>query len=244
MEAHPEGGSALFSQLGHKGDLTFVHFRKSFEAISDAELQLSRLRLLEYLEPTTSYVSVVELGLYESSVQLYEALMAQGLTPGSPEWTRAEEEKLAEQGQAMAARLWPRVPPHKYLCFYPMDKKRGEVDNWYRVPIAERRRMMRDHGLIGRKYAGTVKQIISGSIGFDDWEWGVDLFADDPLVFKKLIYEMRFDEASALYALFGPFYVGLRFPAAEIGAFLEGQRPGYQPPPSTDGQGHPGGRPG
>ena len=110
-----------------------------------------------------------------------------------------------------------------------MDKKRGEVNNWYDVAIAERRRMMRDHGMIGRRYAGKVKQIISGSIGFDDWEWGVDLFADDPLVFKKLIYEMRFDEASSLYALFGAFYLGLRFPASELGAFLDGNLPDFKP---------------
>jgi chlorite dismutase len=80
--------------------------------------------------------------------------------------------------------------------------------------------MMAEHGLVGRRYAGEVRQIISGSIGFDDWEWGVDLFAEDPLVFKRLIYEMRFDQVSALYALFGSFYVGLRVPAAELGGLL------------------------
>ncbi len=230
MEQDPEGGSALFSQLGHKGDLILVHFRRSFEALNDAELKLAGLRLSDYLEPTTSYVSVVELGLYDSSVQLYDSLAAQGVQPGSPEWLEAEQKKMEEQRQAMAPRLWPRVPAHRYLCFYPMDKKRGEVNNWYSVPIAERRRMMRDHGMIGRRYAGKVKQVISGSIGFDDWEWGVDLFADDPLVFKKLIYEMRFDEASALYALFGAFYIGLRFRADQLGGFLRGQRPAYERP--------------
>lgn len=87
--------------------------------------------------------------------------------------------------------------------------------------------MMREHGIVGRRYAGQVTQIISGSIGFDDWEWGVDLFADDPLVFKKVVTEMRFDEASALYGLFGNFYVGLRFPAANLGMLLEGHAPGF-----------------
>ena len=230
MEANAEGGSALFSQLGHKGDLIFVHFRRSFEALNEVELALSQLKLWEYLEPSSSYLSVVELGLYESSVQLYEALEKQDLEPGGPEWLAAEQEKLEEQREAMAPRLWPAVPPHRYLCFYPMDKKRGEVNNWYSVPIAQRRRMMRDHGMIGRRYAGKVKQIISGSIGFDDWEWGVDLFANDPLVFKKLIYEMRFDEASALYALFGAFYIGLRLPASQLDAFLSGKPPSYDPP--------------
>jgi chlorite dismutase len=86
--------------------------------------------------------------------------------------------------------------------------------------MGDRQRLMREHGLVGRRYAGDVRQIITGSIGFDDWEWGVDLFAEDPLVFKKLIYEMRFDEVSAVYALFGPFYVGLRLPAEELGGVL------------------------
>ena len=104
-------------------------------------------------------------------------------------------------------RLYPEIPSAKYFCFYPMDRKRAEEKNWYQVPMAERQRMMHEHGMIGRRYADCVRQIITGSIGFDDWEWGVDLFADDPLVFKKLIYEMRFDEVSAVYALFGTFYV-------------------------------------
>jgi chlorite dismutase len=104
-----------------------------------------------------------------------------------------------------------------------MDRKRGEQVNWYTVPFAERQRMMHEHGLIGRRYADVVKQIISGSIGMDDWEWGVDLFADDPVVFKKLIYEMRFDEVSAVYALFGKFYIGVRLPVEKLGGWLEGK---------------------
>jgi chlorite dismutase len=101
-----------------------------------------------------------------------------------------------------------------------MDRKRGEQKNWYQLPMAERQRQMAEHGEVGRRYAGKVKQIISGSIGFDDWEWGVDLFADDPVIFKQLIYEMRFDEVSAVYALFGSFFIGLRTPAAEVGHLL------------------------
>jgi hydrogen peroxide-dependent heme synthase len=84
---------------------------------------------------------------------------------------------------------------------------------------------MEEHGLVGRRYAGTVKQIITGSIGFDNWEWGVDLFADDPVIFKKLIYEMRFDEVSAMYAIFGSFYVGVRVPAAKIEDLFSGKLP-------------------
>ncbi len=230
MEAHPEGGSALFTQLGHKGDLMIPHFRKNFEGLNEAELKIANLALNDYLEPTTSYVSIVELGLYDSTVKLYETLIEEGLHPQTDEWKARVAERIAEQAEAMAPRLTPGVPPHRYLCFYPMDKKRGEDKNWYMVPIEKRRDMMREHGMIGRGYAGRVKQIISGSIGFDDWEWGVDLFADDPLVFKELIYEMRFDAASAVYALFGPFYIGLRFAASELGRVLAGEQPAYGPP--------------
>ncbi len=226
MEKGGEEQSALFSMLGHKGDLMLLHFRRTLEGLNSAELRVANLTLAEFLEQTTSYVSVVELGLYEVSVRLYTALKEKGMQPGTPEWNQAVEDVLAKQRNASISRLRPEVPPQRYACFYPMNKMRGEEKNWYMAPITERQRMMREHGVIGRKYGGQVTQIISGSIGFDDWEWGVDLFADDPLVFKKLVYEMRFDEASAVYGQFGAFYVGLRFPAAGLGALMEGKTPG------------------
>src|SRR5258708_1151421 len=213
-------GSAAFSLLGHKGDLMLVHFRPSFDGLEDAQQPLPKLALWDYLEPTTSYVSVVELGLYESTMKLYSTLAEKEISAHSPEWDQAIEETLSRQRQAMQPRLFPEIPPAKYVCFYPMDRRPGEQKNWYLLPIAERQGQMGDQGEVGRRYAGTVKQIISGSIGFDDWEWGVDLFAEDPLVFKRLIYEMRFDEVSAVYALFGTFYIGMRTPAAEIGTLL------------------------
>ena len=227
FSAMEQSQSAMFSLLGHKGDLMLLHFRNSFDELNQAELCLAQLQLSEFLEPASSYLSVVELGLYESTVKLNAALEEKGVEPGSAEWERETEQILEQQRAAMSPRLWPEIPPRRYCCFYPMDKRRGEVKNWYEVSIRDRQRLMHEHGLIGRKYAGSVKQIISGSIGFDDWEWGVDLFADDPLVFKKLIYEMRFDEASAAYALFGSFYVGLRFRAADLGLLLGGTTPPF-----------------
>lgn len=221
LESGGAGGSAAFSILGHKGDLLLLHFRKDFEALGRAERTLTALRLHDYLEPASSYVSVVELGLYDSTVKLYQDLLDSGVAVDSDGWKLRVRERMAEQAAAMAPRLAPAIPGAEYLCFYPMDKKRGERHNWYDVPIEERRRMMREHGMIGRRFAGRVRQIISGSIGFDDWEWGVDLFADDPLVFKQLIYEMRFDKASALYALFGPFYLCRRLPADGLSAWLQ-----------------------
>jgi chlorite dismutase len=223
MEQNSNGQSALFSLLGHKGDLMFVHFRESFDALNQTELQLARTKFSDFLEPTSSYLSVIELGLYESSLKTYNALMERGIEPHSEDWKRAIEDTLARQREAMQPRLFPEMPRHRYICFYPMDRRRGEDKNWYTLPIDERQRQMNEHGLVGRRYAGEVKQIISGSIGFDDWEWGVTLFADDPMVFKKLIYEMRFDEVSAVYALFGTFYVGVRCPATDLGNLLEGK---------------------
>ena len=225
MEGKADGQSALFSLIGHKGDLMLIHFRETFDQLNQAELDLARLRLSDFLEPETSYLSVIELGLYESSLKTYKSLADRGVEPHSEEWKKAIQETIARQKEAMKPRLFPAMPPNRYLCFYPMDRLRGEDKNWYTLPMEERQRQMNEHGLVGRRYAGEVKQIITGSIGFDDWEWGVDLFADDPLVFKKLIYEMRFDHVSAVYALFGSFFVGLRCPANRLHELLEGKLP-------------------
>jgi chlorite dismutase len=203
----------------------FVHFRQSFDELNRAEMRLSNLKLSDYLEPATSYLSVIELGLYESSMKTYRELADQGVEPHSDEWKIAVDETLNRQREAMHPRLFPDIPKSRYVSFYPMDRRRGEDKNWYTLPIEERARQMNEHGLVGRRYAGQVKQIITGSIGFDDWEWGVDLFADDPLVFKKLIYEMRFDEVSAVYAQFGHFYVGVRCPWGSLGKLLNGEVP-------------------
>src|SRR5580692_770088 len=215
--------TALYSQLGHKGDLILIHFRDSFEALNQVELDLAQMPLYDFLELKHSYVSVVELGLYESSRKTYEAAAANGSATFSSEWQAEVNASLQRGAEAMKPRLFPSVPGAKYMCFYPMDRKRSEQVNWYSVPFADRQRMMHEHGMIGRRYGDVVKQIISGSIGMDDWEWGVDLFAEDPVIFKKLIYEMRFDEVSAVYALFGQFFLGVRLPIDKLGGWLEGK---------------------
>ena len=225
LEGRADGPSALVNLLGHKGDLMLIHFRRGFEELSEAELQVARLELHDHLIPTTSYVSVVELGMYEMTAKLHRELKEKGLEPGSDPFVAAVAEEMERQKERVAGRLYGEIPRRRHVCFYPMNKRRGEAKNWYSAPFEKRAAMMREHGLIGRQYAGQVTQIISGSIGFDDWEWGVDLFADDPKVFKQLIYEMRFDEASADYAEFGPFYVGLRFSARELPRLLEGRVP-------------------
>ena len=173
---------------------------------------------------------MVELGLYESSAKTYAQLAAKGPEPHSPEWHAGVAEVLSRQSAAMSPRLYPQIPAGTIsLLLSRWTASGARAKNWYQVPMAERQRMMHEHGMIGRRYADSVRQIITGSIGFDDWEWGVDLFADDPLVFKKLIYEMRFDEVSAVYAyqfrgvlsgqLIRDFAAGLRAYAAACSGF-------------------------
>ena len=227
-----EGGVTVpVTLLGHKGDLMLVHLRRSFEELQAAQVAVARLGLSTFLEPTASFVSIVELGMYEMTAQIHKRLGERGLVTGSDEFEKAFDAEMVEQRKRVSGRLWAEMPARRHVCFYPMNKRRGEVKNWYAEPVEARARMMLDHGKIGRHYAGEVSQIISGAIGFDDWEWGVDLFADDPVVFKKLIYEMRFDEASAWYAEFGPFYVGLQFSPSELPGYLEGAVPALRPVP-------------
>ena len=223
--AVPDAGSTAFVQvLGHKADLMFICFRRGFEQLAQAQLALSRTPLHDLLEPTSSYVSVVELGMYEMTAKVHEQLGAKH-TPASDEFEKAFDAEMETQRQRVMSRLFLDLPKGRHVCFYPMNKRRGEAVNWYSEPFERRAAMMREHGMIGRTYAGRVMQVISGSIGYDDWEWGVDLFAEDPLVFKKLIYEMRFDEASAKFAEFGPFYTGLQFPLDRLGHYLRGGAP-------------------
>ena len=224
-EMRSHGQSAVFSMVGHKGDVMLIHFRESLEHLKEVELQIQSLKLGEYLEPASSFVSVVELGLYESSVKLFRSLAERRIEPHSDGWKAEVEELLKRQREAMRSRLLPQMPDARYVCFYPMDRRRGEDKNWYMLPIEERQRQMDEHGKNGRRFAGVVKQIITAAVGLDDWEWGVDLFSDDALAFKKIVYEMRFDEVSAVYGLFGKFYVGVRVPAERLPELLEGKLP-------------------
>ena len=223
-----DGATTLVQLLGHKGDLMVIIFRRSFDELGRTELALSRTKLHAFLEPTYSYVSIVELGLYEMTAKIHRQLAEQGLSHGTEEYNAAFDEEMERQRQRVSGRLFVPIPPARYVCFYPMNKRRGEIANWYSESFDRRAEMMFEHGKVGREFAGKVTQIISGSIGFDDWEWGVDLFADDPVTFKKLIYEMRFDEASAKFAEFGPFYVGLQFSMTQLVKFLAGALPSQE----------------
>jgi chlorite dismutase len=221
----PDADLGLAQLLGHKGDLMLTHYARSFDALGEVQARVDKLALCDFLEPGASYVSVLELGLYEHTAKIHAELRDRGLKPHSEDWNAAFDAMLDEAAAEPrnAGRLWARIPRRRYACFYPMNKKRDGDDNWYSTPYAERASMMLEHGKIGRSFHGHVTQVISGSIGFDDWEWGVDLYADDPLVFKKLVYAMRFDAASARFAEFGEFWTGMQFSVSQLGVFLAGE---------------------
>lgn len=214
--------TAYYGILGHKGDVLAIHLKPTYEELLSVQNSFQRIELASYMQKVGSYVSVVELGMYEYTVKLEEQLLAQGLKHDTDDWNAAWKSAMLEQRERILSRLYTDIPTHKFVCFYPMNKKRGEQVNWYATPMKRRQEMMRDHGMIGRKYGGQVTQVISGSIGFDDWEWGVDLFSDNPMVFKKLVYEMRFDEASSMYGEFGPFCLGVHLPSERFHSFLVG----------------------
>ncbi|PLT35915.1 hydrogen peroxide-dependent heme synthase [Bacillus sp. V5-8f] len=195
-QSEKEGSHALYSIVGQKADFMLMFVRPTMEELNGIEMEFNKSKLAEYLVPAHSYVSVVELSNY--------------LPAGEDPY----------QNPQIQARLYPILPTTKHVCFYPMDKRRQGEDNWYMLPMEDRRSLMRSHGMIGRQYAGKVKQIITGSVGFDDYEWGVTLFADDVLQFKKLVYEMRFDEVSARYGEFGSFFVGNILPQERISSYL------------------------
>ena len=202
-----EGGSAVFSVVGHEADLLMLHLRPTLEHLDRAQRRFESTDLAAYAERADSYVSVTEVSGY----------MHEDLTDGLED---VEDEGMRSY---MQQRIYPEIPDAGHVCFYPMDKRRGSEYNWYDLPFGERAEHMSSHGDIGREYAGEVTQIITGSVGLDDHEWGVTLFADDPTDIKQLLYEMRFDPSTSKFAEFGSFHVGRRFPPSDLGALLAGE---------------------
>jgi chlorite dismutase len=205
-EDEGEGASAVCSVLGHKADLLVLHFRETMDALSTAERRFESTALAGFTERATSYVSVTEVSGYVSDDYFTEG--------------EAVDEGLRRY---IEGKLEPDVPEDEYVCFYPMSKRREPGANWYALPFEERADLMANHGEVGREYAGRIRQVIASSVGLDDFEWGVTLFAADLTDIKDIVYEMRFDEASAVYGEFGDFYVGRRFPPADLGAYLAGE---------------------
>jgi peroxiredoxin len=174
------------AMLGHKSDLALMALGADLWRLRALQTDLAEAGL----DLVDSYVSLTELSEYN---------------PDPPE-------------ELKAARLHPDLPPEgkPAFCFYPMSKKRGEVNNWFTVPYDDRKELMYAHGMSGRKFSGRVLQVVTGSTGIDDFEWGVTLFAVHPDDLKEVVYTMRFDEASSLYAEFGPFYTGMVAPLPDV----------------------------
>ena len=194
-----QGDHVLYNVTGQKADMLLWFLRPEMKELTNIENELNKLAIADHLIPTYSYVSVVELSNYLAG--------------------KSDEDPY--ENPHIKARLYPELPATEYICFYPMNKRRNETYNWYMLSMEERQKLMYDHGMIGRKYAGKIKQFITGSVGFDDYEWGVTLFAEDVLQFKKIVYEMRFDETTARYGEFGSFFIGNRLELTDLQSFFK-----------------------
>ena len=213
------GWSGVYRVAGGGTDFLVVHFRDTFDRLIEAVREMKLSAWGDHILVHEEYLSVVELGLYSLTREL-----SGRVDPGDREaWDAALADALAEERRKayVRRRLEPRQPEHMpYVCYYPMDKRRNPGQNWYRLSLDDRAGMMAAHGGLGRRFAGRIVQVISGSMGLDDWEWAVTLWAGNPLEFKAIISEMRYDEASAEYAEFGPFTVGKRMAVEEFECLL------------------------
>jgi chlorite dismutase len=210
----------VFAVLGHKADLGVMALGPDLARLQAFQNELASAPLLAM----SSFVSLTERSEYTSTADDERArLGAEGIS--GAELEAKVDEFAARMEHYIDARLHPNLPPKAVIGFYPMSKRRDAGANWYELPFADRKRLMGGHARVGRQYAGRVLQLITGSTGLDDWEWGVTLLTDDPVVLKEIVNEMRFDEASARYAEFGPFFTGLVLAPAEALArvgFAEG----------------------
>jgi chlorite dismutase len=193
-----DGWSAVVRLIGSMADLMVVQFAPTLEGIGEAQRSAQEAAAASGLDVSYSFLSVTEAGLYHLTAKFAD----------DPEGLAARVATERESDHVRRRLYPPRPAEMPYVCFYPMSKRRDAGQNWYTLTLEERSRLMHTHGLTGRRYAGKVQQIITGSIGFENWEWGVTLFAKDPLDIKKLVTDMRFDEVSAKYAEFGEFFVG------------------------------------
>ena len=202
--------------LGHKADLGLMLMDPDPLVIDGVKQAIRTSPLGPALVPTYSFVSITEISEYVPTVEQYsEKLRQEGADPSDAAYqakVKAYEQRLPAMNQQ---RLYPDFPPLPCTTFYPMNKIRDPSANWYMEPFSSRSAMMSEHATSGIKFAGRVSQLITASTGFDDWEWGVTLWARAPEHIKEIVYTMRFDQASARYAEFGPFYAGYIMPASD-----------------------------
>ncbi len=213
VRAMPDTQLLTFSVIGGKADLGFMLVGPDLHRVNQAEKQLAQGLGPGVLVPAYSYFSMTERSEYTTTEEEYALCTLQkekGLQPGTEAYENALVEFRSRMEKYGKDRLYPNLPDWPVICFYSMTKRRAVNQNWYALVFEERKRLMAGHARVGRQWAGRIRQLITGSTGLDDEEWGVTLFAKDPGEIKGIVYEMRFDEVSAIYADFGPFYVGLQ----------------------------------
>ncbi len=200
-----------YTVLGHKADFGILIVDPELNRLNQTENDILNSFPDDVLQPVHSFFSMSEVSDYVTQTDDYDRTLREkeGLSPDSSEYQKKMEAFKERIQFYINDRLYPQIPEHKLMCFYPMNKARGEHKNWYALDFETRKRLMAGHLVTGRKFTGKVKQLITGSAGLDAWEWGVTLFVDDPYYLKKIIYEMRFDEVSAVYGEFGDFLVGI-----------------------------------
>jgi peroxiredoxin len=206
------------SMISSKADLGFMLLTEDLHTANAAEKKLALALGSDVLTPVFSFYSLTERSEYTTTEEEFGASLIEekGLNKESAEFSRAMEDFRARMKKYLKDRLYPNLPDWPLLCFYPMSKRRSERQNWYALPFTDRKRLMAGHAQVGRRFAGRVRQLITGATGLDDWEWGVTLFAQDVFEIKSIVYEMRFDEVSARYAEFGEFYVGIQLPLDQL----------------------------
>jgi chlorite dismutase len=207
-----------FSMVTPKADIGFMLLTDDLHKANRFEKQLYRALGPDVLTPVYSYLSLTELSEYTTTEEQYAADLTrdEGIAAGSPEMETKLEEFRKRMAKYNSDRLYPNMPDWPVLCFYPMSKRRNENQNWYHLDYEARRKLMAGHARVGRTFAGRVRQLITGSTGLEEWEWGVTLFSHNTQDIKEIVYEMRFDEVSAIYAEFGDFYIGLQLPLDEL----------------------------
>jgi hydrogen peroxide-dependent heme synthase len=199
-----------FSVLGQKADFGLMALSGDLAALDGFSIELAGSPLGQALLPAASYLSLTEESGYTSTEEDEVArLEAEGIPAGTEEHAASLEEFRTRMNTYREHKLHPQLPRRRCISFYPMSKRRQPDQNWYELEFAERKRLMSGHARVGRRHRDKVLQLITGSVGLDDWEWGVTLFADDPVALKDVVYDMRFDTVSARYSEFGPFVTGL-----------------------------------
>lgn len=202
---------------GHKADFGVMVMDPDPLKVNSIHQAILSGSLGEVIEPTWSFISVSEISEYvPTEEQFRQNLIAEGLAPNSPELEARAKAYVDRLPIMNHQRLSPEFPEWPAACFYPMNKSRVVGANWFTTPFSHRRELMAEHARSGIAFAGRVSQVITVGVGLDDWEWMVTLWARNPQYLKDIVYRMRFDEASAAYAEFGPFYTGYRATAEEI----------------------------